>query len=95
MTDREERFVAMWENLRKNRFKFAIKQSVVVSFFFILVATIINYFIQQPQDLAPFLYRNLTIFVIILVALTLYYYTLGFKKYEEKYHALKDNSDKQ
>ena len=81
----------MWENLRKNRLKFAVKQSVLVSFFFILVATIINYFIQRPDDLAAFLYRNLTIFVIILVALTAYYYTLGFKKYEEKYNALKNS----
>lgn len=93
MTEREERFVKMWENLRKNRWKFAIKQSVLVSFFFILVATLINYFIQQPKDLVPFLYRNLTIFVIILVALTLYYYSYGFKKYEKKYDELKNKQN--
>ncbi|MHA3046089.1 hypothetical protein JSO59_001780 [Riemerella anatipestifer] len=88
MNEKDKRFIALWQNLRQSRLKFSVRQGVVIAFMFILIAAPINYFITQPDDFKDFLGKNGIIWLAASAILSLYYYFVGFNKYEERYKSL-------
>ncbi|MDY3318468.1 hypothetical protein PG637_03500 [Riemerella anatipestifer] len=88
MNEKDKRFIALWQNLRQSRLKFSVRQGVVIAFMFILIAAPINYFITKPDDFKAFLGKNGIIWLAASATLSLYYYFVGFNKYEKRYKNL-------
>ncbi|WP_018674564.1 hypothetical protein [Riemerella columbina] len=93
MNEKDKRFIMLWQNLRKSRVKFSLKQGIVIAFIFILFAATINYFLTKPENFKFFILKNTIIWLISSVILFIYYYYIGFKRYEQRYNQL-INQDK-
>lgn len=94
MTEKDKRFVALWQNLRKSRLQFSLKQGFVIAFIFILIATPINYFLTQPDDWKVFIAKSSFIWLGASLLLSVYYYFVGFRRYENRYNQILNQDNK-